>query len=237
MGNCIKPVDPLIASLPRGVNVDGSPIKESGVPIIFVIGAPGAGKRTLCTKVAQKYGFHGIITSDILRNEVSKRTEKALVLARLISQGRLVPPDVLMELIIVKMLEQLHDGKGFILSGFPREREQCKVFDREVRPPDLVLFLNVRNAVLTDRIMSRSVQIHERISISFDNINIQLKEFKKRNKPVIKYYKKLLVVIDGEDDVMTVFEKMCKVIDDALLHFPSNMLHAAATSDVISKTA
>ncbi|CAK9806453.1 Adenylate kinase isoenzyme 1 [Anthophora quadrimaculata] len=237
MGNCIKPVDPLVASLPRGINVDGSPIKESKVPIIFVIGAPGAGKRTLCTKVAQKYGFHDIITSDILRDEVSKRTQKAVVLARLISQGRLVPPDVLMELIIVKMLEQLHDGKGFILSGFPREKEQCRVFDREVRPPDLVLFLNVRNAVLIDRIMARSVQIHERISISFDNISTQLKDFNKRNKPVIKYYKKLLVVIDGEDDMMTVFEKMCKVIDDTLLNFPNNMAHVTATSNVISHTA
>ncbi|KOC61182.1 Adenylate kinase isoenzyme 1 [Habropoda laboriosa] len=228
MGNCIKPVDPLVASLPRGITVDGSPIKESGVPIIFVIGAPGSGKKTLCTKVAQKYGFHGIITSEILRSEVSKRTDRAFVLARLISQGRLVPSDILIELITVKMLDQLQDGKGFIVSGFPREKQQCKIFDREIRPPDLVLFLDVRNSVLSDRIMARSVKTTERMSISFDNIRIQIKEFKKQNKPVIKHYQNLLVVIDGEYDVMTVFKNICKVIDDVLFNFSKNSATTSA---------
>lgn len=48
MGNCLKPVDPLFASIPRSVDgIDISPIKESRLPIIFLIGGPGAGKSWL----------------------------------------------------------------------------------------------------------------------------------------------------------------------------------------------
>ena len=44
MGNCMKSTDPLTASLPKSISIDTTAIKESGVPIIFVIGGPGAGK-------------------------------------------------------------------------------------------------------------------------------------------------------------------------------------------------
>lgn len=48
MGNCVKPVDPLFATIPRTtIEIDVSPIRESNLPIIFLIGGPGAGKSLL----------------------------------------------------------------------------------------------------------------------------------------------------------------------------------------------
>lgn len=44
MGNYMRPTDPLSLSLPKGINVDTSPIKRSKLPIIFIIGGPGSGK-------------------------------------------------------------------------------------------------------------------------------------------------------------------------------------------------
>lgn len=45
--NCARPVDPLCALIPRSNKLDVSSIKESGLPIIFLIGGPGAGKGLL----------------------------------------------------------------------------------------------------------------------------------------------------------------------------------------------
>ncbi|OAD52443.1 Adenylate kinase isoenzyme 1 [Eufriesea mexicana] len=230
MGNCIKPTDPLVDSLPKGINVDTTAIKESGLPIIFVIGGPGAGKRTLCNKVAEKYGFEDIICADVLRSEVSRRTDKAFALARLISRGQLVPSDILVELIAIRMLEQLNVKKGFIVAGFPRQKTQGQLFDKEVRPPDLVLFLNVRNSVMSDRIMARYVIATERLLINFDYIKCQIKDFHKRNKSILKYYSKLLVAIDAEHDAMTVFKNACEVIDKVLANFPAYQTSMPATS-------
>ncbi|XP_076623207.1 adenylate kinase isoenzyme 1 [Colletes latitarsis] len=220
MGNCIKPYDPVLDSIPRNsFNIDTTPIRESGLPIIFVIGGPGVGKRTLCTKVAKKYDFLEIISSEIIRQEVIKRTERAFVLAHMMSEGHLVPTDILIELITKKILNNL-DAKGVIVSGFPRHKSQCQVFDREVRPPDLVLFLKARNSVLSDRINARSITTTERPVINFGFIKTELKKFHRRNRPIVKYYKELLVVIDGEYEAITVYENVCKVIDDLLTNFP-----------------
>ncbi|XP_076751960.1 adenylate kinase isoenzyme 1 [Xylocopa sonorina] len=152
------------------------------------------------------------------------------MLARLMSEGQLVPARILLELIAVKMLNQLSEKKGFILSGFPREKRQCEIFDREVRPPDLVLFLDVRNSVLSDRIMARSVQTTERLSMNFDYIRSRIKEFHSRNKPIIKYYKKssLLRIVDAEDDAVSVFETVCDIIDDVL----ANLLQSQVNNPV-----
>lgn len=180
--------------------------------------------------VAEKYGFEDIICADVIRSEVSRRTDKAFALARLISKGQLVPSNVLLELIAAKMLQKIHMKKGFIVAGFPRHKHQGQLFDKEVRRPDLVLFLNVRESVMSDRIMARYVKATERLLISTDQIKCQIKEFHKRNKDVVKYYRKLLVDIDAEHDVMTVFESACEVIDKLLASFPTTQTTAPATS-------
>lgn len=38
--------------------------------VIFVLGAPGAGKGTQCTKLSEKYGYQHISAGDLLRKEV-----------------------------------------------------------------------------------------------------------------------------------------------------------------------
>nr|XP_003706407.1 PREDICTED: adenylate kinase isoenzyme 1-like [Megachile rotundata] len=222
MGNCINAMDPVFGSIPTGINVDGTLIKESGLPIIFLIGGPGVGKKTLTSRVAERYGFVGLISADLIRQEVSMRTERAFTLARMMSQGQLVPTNIVVELIAVKMLEHLRENKGFLVIGFPQQKEQCRIFDRAIRQPDLVLFLQARNSVLSDRIMARTITTRARMSMNFDSIRKQIKDFHKRNRSVMRYYKHLLVVIDGEPDVTTVYEKVCEVIDNMLLNFSTS---------------
>ncbi|CAL7945947.1 unnamed protein product [Xylocopa violacea] len=227
MGNCIKAINPMIQTQQAKISVDCTAIRDSGLPIIFVIGGPGVGKRTLCNQVAEKYGLDGIITTDVLREDVAKRSERSFMLARLMSQGQLVPANVLLDLIAVRMLNQLTEKKGFILSGFPREKQQCVLFDREVRPPDLVLFLDVRNSVLSDRIMARSVQATERLSVNFEYIKSRIKEFRRRNKPIIKYYKKssLLKTIDAEHEAIEVLESACNIIGEVLSNLSESQVY------------
>ncbi|XP_017875288.1 adenylate kinase isoenzyme 1-like, partial [Ceratina calcarata] len=192
---------------------------------------------TLTNGVAKKYGLCEIITADIIRHEVAKRSERALALARLISEGQLVPRSILVELIALKMLAQLSNNKGFIVSGFPRELSESELFDREIRPPDLVLYLNVRDSVLSDRIMSRSVKETERMSINFDHIKSMINDFHKRNKPIIKYYDQVLVMIDAEHDTLTVFEAVCQAIDPVLVNFPGFNIVIASTSNCTNASA
>lgn len=64
MGNCVRPVDPLIASIPKSTRIDASAVKQSRLPIIFIIGGPGAGKRLLKTYILLKINIYPKITDN-----------------------------------------------------------------------------------------------------------------------------------------------------------------------------
>ncbi|KYN31684.1 putative adenylate kinase isoenzyme F38B2.4 [Trachymyrmex septentrionalis] len=218
--NCVRAVDPLSAMIPRN-GLDATPVKESGLPIIFLIGGPGAGKSTQCTRIAQHYGFCAIISKQLLRAEVSTGSQRGVILAYLMSESKLVPSDVMVELIMAKMLSRLHDTRGFLLSGFPREKTQCQHFDRQIRPPDLVLYLYVRESLLIDRILARAITATERSQRSIDEKWQYIKEHSRMIKPIFRYYKKKLVIIDGEKDETEVFEDICRAIDNVMMNFPT----------------
>ncbi|XP_078049858.1 adenylate kinase isoenzyme 1 [Augochlora pura] len=167
-------------------------------------------------KLAGHYDFLHIVTADLIREEVSTRTERAFRLARLMSQGQLVPTDIMVELMVTKILNNRMNKHGVIISGFPRRKEQCILFDRFVRPPHLVLYLDVRDSVLGDRIMGRSITTREVVVMNYDDIKIQLKEYDTRTRPIMKHYKDCLVHIDGEADPICVFEGSCEAIDKLL---------------------
>ncbi|RLU24432.1 hypothetical protein DMN91_002521 [Ooceraea biroi] len=144
------------------------------------------------------------------------------------SEGKLVPSNVLVELIKVKMLNNLSGTRGFLICGFPKEKLQCKHFDKYIQPLDLVLYLWVRNSVLMDRILARTVTATERLERNFDEIKRRIKEFVKMNKPILRYYRKKLIVIDGEKEKSEVFNDICNAIDQVLGNFPSTSMTKAA---------
>ena len=56
-------------------------MKNSTLPIIWVLGGPGSGKGTQCAKVVEKFGFTHISSGDLLREEVrsgSSRGQKVI---------------------------------------------------------------------------------------------------------------------------------------------------------------
>lgn len=177
---------------------------------------------TQCTRIAQHYRFLAIGSSTVLREEVLTGTQRAVILARMMSEGRSVPSNVLVELIEARMLKGLAARtRGFLVCGFPRDKDQCKVFDEKVRPPDLVLHLSVRDSLLMDRILGRTVTSTERQERDFDEIRRRIKSAGRRNKPVLRRYKRRLVVIDGERDEAEVFQDICEAIDNALRSPPN----------------
>lgn len=138
------------------------------------------------------------------------------------SEGKLIPSDVMIELIKARMLSSLNASRGFLLIGFPNEKNECNHFDKQIRPPDLVLYLSVRNTLLMDRILARIITSTERRESSFDEQQVKrIKAFSKMIKGIVKYYKKQLVVINGEKNETEVFNDICKAIDNVLVDFPN----------------
>ena len=58
---------------------------------IHIIGGPGSGKGTQCSKLVEDFGFVHLSAGDLLRTEVANGTEQGKELEALMKEGNLVP--------------------------------------------------------------------------------------------------------------------------------------------------
>ena len=59
--------------------------------ILLVLGGPGSGKGTQCTKIAEEFDFFHLCAGDLLRAEVAKGTAIGKELEATMKEGKLVP--------------------------------------------------------------------------------------------------------------------------------------------------
>ncbi len=92
---------------------------------VIFIAPPAAGKGTQSTKL-EELGYIHISTGDMLREEISKKTELGLLVEDIISKGNLVSDEIVFKLITNKLN---NIDKPFILDGFPRTIKQAELLD------------------------------------------------------------------------------------------------------------
>jgi adenylate kinase len=93
---------------------------ESAEPLVLVLlGAPGAGKGTLCKALVAKYATPQISTGDLFRAAAEEGREAGLRAKGYMDSGHLVPDKMVIEQVRDRI--QAEDCRsGFILDGFPR---------------------------------------------------------------------------------------------------------------------
>ncbi len=107
-------------------------LKQSKLPIIWVLGGPGSGKGTQCARLVERYGFSHLSSGDLLRDEVGSGSEKGKELNEIMSKGQLVPREIVLDLIKAAIEKKVATAKGFLIDGYPREVEQGVDFENKV---------------------------------------------------------------------------------------------------------
>ncbi|KAG0348349.1 hypothetical protein BG004_005376 [Podila humilis] len=76
--------------------------------VIFVLGGPGVGKGTQCTRLVQEYGFVHLSAGDLLRQEQSRPGSPYYeLITTFISEGKIVPMEVTVALLENAILEHI----------------------------------------------------------------------------------------------------------------------------------
>src|SRR5690606_22424402 len=96
--------------------------------ILILLGAPGAGKGTQGSLLAEKLGVPKIATGDILRDAVRRGTELGREAQRYMDAGELVPDAVILGLVRDALADPGAAG-GAIFDGFPRNVAQAEALD------------------------------------------------------------------------------------------------------------
>lgn len=177
--------------------------------ITFVLGGPGSGKGTQCTRIVQDFGFTHLSVGDLLRNEISSNTENGSMILNTIKEGKIVPSEVTVKL--VKKTIEASKNDRILVDGFPRSEENRIAYERvNGAEPDIVLFFDCPEEEMVKRVLNRN---QGRIDDNIETVKERLRVFAELNLPVIKHYSKKgkLHKIDGTGSEDEIFERVLPV--------------------------
>ena len=91
---------------------------------LILFGAPGSGKGTQATLLADFLGVKRISLGDILREEVKKNSSLGQEVKNYMERGVLVPDE-----LVSRVIEESVKNENFLLDGYPRNLDQAKKLD------------------------------------------------------------------------------------------------------------
>jgi adenylate kinase len=125
---------------------------------LILLGAPGAGKGTQGSQLAERLGVPKIATGDILRAAVREGTELGRKAKGFMDAGELVPDEVILGLVREALADETAAG-GAIFDGFPRNVSQAhsleRILEESGRRLDGVVVLEVPDDLIVERMSGR----------------------------------------------------------------------------------
>lgn len=125
---------------------------------LVFLGAPGAGKGSVASRLFAELKTPHLSPGDMFRAEIRKKSALGKKIEKTVSSGALVD-DELVAKIIEKRLKQKDCKKGFILDGFPRTMKQVKLLDkilsRQKKKLDAVVLMEIPEKELIRRLSGR----------------------------------------------------------------------------------
>jgi adenylate kinase len=97
---------------------------------LILFGKPGAGKGTQAARLREDFDLPYIATGDMLREHRDKGTDLGKEAVKYMSNGDLVPDDLVIEMIMEEIEREGDDG--FLLDGFPRSVGQGDALGEEI---------------------------------------------------------------------------------------------------------
>ena len=187
--------------------------------IIIMLGAPGTGKGTVASLLADELKIPQVSTGDIFRKNIREKTELGKLAESYISKGNLVPDDVTIDLVKSRLKEP-DAQEGVILDGFPRTVKQAeeldKILQKEQSEVDIVINLVTPEDEIVERIGNRRIcpecksvynlkltppkqdgicdkcghELVKRKDDNVDTIKSRIKTYIDLTSPLIEYYEK-----------------------------------------------
>lgn len=130
----------------------------SNVPILILLGPPGAGKGTQAKNLEDQFGLVQLSTGDLLRQAVAAGTDAGQAAKSVMEEGGLVSD----EIVISILRDRLADpdcAAGVILDGFPRTILQAEalseLLDSKGTKVHAAISLEVEDEAMVARISGR----------------------------------------------------------------------------------
>ena len=205
------------------------------------MGAPGSGKGTHAGFIAQKAKVSSVSSGDLFRKNLSEKSELGILAKTFMDRGEYVPDDVTIRMVL-DWINDPSNTSGFVLDGFPRTLPQAIALDEELGSVDKVIFFDVPNNDLIERLSGRLIcrtcqasfhkifypskngmicdkcpdELYQRDDDKADVVTNRLKVYMQETQPVIQYYAKQnkLITVDGSKSVDEVESELEMALND-----------------------
>jgi adenylate kinase len=131
---------------------------------ILFFGPNGSGKGTQGAIVKDKYNLPHIESGAIFRENISKGTELGTKAKEYIERGDLVPDEITIPMILDR-LKQDDCKNGWLLDGFPRNKNQAIKLDEALKTAgldlDVVIEVILDRQIAKNRIMGRRLCVND----------------------------------------------------------------------------
>ena len=180
---------------------------------LLLIGAPGSGKGTQATRLAQQMGITHISSGDLLRKHVADGTALGQQVSRYVSRGDLVPDQIVLDMLR-KPIVTASEAGGYVLDGFPRTLEQARIAYETARELGVAVQVAIHLDVPADELTRRLLARGRGADDTVDVIAHRLEVYEESTKPMLDYYaqREQLLTVDGtqppEDVTASIVERL-----------------------------
>ncbi|XP_001374841.2 UMP-CMP kinase [Monodelphis domestica] len=189
--------------------------------VVFVLGGPGAGKGTQCTRIVQKYGYTHLSAGDLLRNERNKPdSQYGELIEKYIREGEIVPVEITISLLkreMDKTMEANAQKNKFLIDGFPRNQDNLQGWNKTMdgkADVSFILFFDCDNEICIERCLERG-KSSGRSDDNRESLGKRIQTYLQCTKPIIDLYEEMGKVrkVDASKSVEEVFGDVLKIFD------------------------
>jgi adenylate kinase len=211
--------------------------------VIYVMGAPGAGKGTQAKMLCEEIGYINFSTGNAFREASRQNTPLGRSVRETINAGFLAPPEMAAEIVIAAVRKHIKAGRGLVFDGTPRTVEEARIVDDFFAAQDygrpLVLYLNLareemikRNSIRKfclgikgdfpvmkpedeEQCLKEGGRIGTRPDDLPEKFSIRWDQFMQRTFPVVEQYRQQGIVreVDGMKAISEVHQAIMEIIN------------------------
>lgn len=184
---------------------------------IILCGAPGSGKGTQSSFIAQNYGLQHLSTGDVLRAEIATGSELGKQIDALISKGNLVPDDMMYGVIENYISSLPQDCKGTIFDGYPRTVAQAESLTKllkKYKMDAIMIDLMVDEQLLIQRLIERG-KVSGRKDDNLNTIRHRIAVYHQQTEPIAHYYlhQGNYFAVNGNHTMADVFLQIMRILE------------------------
>ncbi|XP_036712251.1 adenylate kinase 8 isoform X5 [Balaenoptera musculus] len=196
-------------------------------PRVLLCGPMGSGKSLQAALLAQKYGLVNVCCGQLLKEAMADKSKYGEMIRPFFEKEMAVPDNIIMKVLRQRLDQQDCVERGWVLHGFPRDRDQARLMDGLGYKPNRVFFLNVPFDSIIERLTLRrtdpvtgeryhlmykpppTTEIQARLLQSPKDSEEQIKlrtDLFYRNSAELEEFYGRAITLNGDQDPYTVFE-------------------------------